>query len=182
MKCAKLGFTAVRVAALLCLLTGACNRSSSPPPADLPPRLTGDPNLDYWTFINRQLQFLSQMRQSASPDKDFASSLNTSLTTRMMLRASIEGVDSELVAWSMKAAKWNAEYSVWQGLMADVHAETVAEKSRPGTGGNPPYRPWLAARMGNELIADDGVIREEGHRLQETLSQRFGKTFPPCSF
>src|SRR5580658_5827194 len=163
---AKLSSTVIRVAVLLCLLIGACNRKSSPPPAELPPRVTGDPNLDYWTFINFELQFLNQMRQSASPDKEFASSLNTGIATRRMLRASIEGIDSELVAWSMRVAKWNAEYSVWQGLMAEVYTETVAEKSRPDTAGDPPYRPWLAARMGNELIADDGVIREEGHRLQ----------------
>ena len=81
-------------------------------------------------------------------------------------------------------------------VIAGDGSERVAECARPrGGAGNTvegpepvsraklaAYGPWLWGEIGKALIADDGVIREEGLRLQQVLTQRYGKQFPPCAF
>jgi len=163
---------------LLCLTFSACSRSSPQPQPSFPKPVTGDPNLDYWIFFNDQFHVL----QMSSSKKGGASAFDTQIAAERMSRVSTQGVDPQLVAWSLRVVRWNSEYSVQLFVMKAIENELAVAASQPNRNSPPPAGSWLWSEMGEALIADRDAIREDGLRLQQVLTERYGKQFPTCDF
>ena len=174
-------FILLTVVALLSVF--GCGSSPAPPVwPDLPEKRTGDPNLDYWLFLNSEFSsaaFLQSSNGDQQNEATFPADFLTQSTVHKLLRASGQDVDPELVTWTLKVANHYSESSVWSSFMDQLAAEDRA--SQRHLSGNS-RSSWLAATMGSNLFSANKVLREEGEQLRRTLSARYGRDFPTSSF
>lgn len=160
-----------------------CGSSPAPPVwPDLPEKRTGDPNLDYWLFLNAEFSS-KRLLQSSNGGQQNAAALPddfvTQSTVHKLLRASGQDVDPELVAWALKIANHYSESCIWSAFMDQLAASDRASQRQLSAN---PRGSWLAATMGSNLFSANQALREEAEQLRRTLSARYGRDFPPSSF
>lgn len=168
--------------AILAIQSG-CGGSSAPVALpDFPEKRTGDPNLDYWLFLNSEFSTLeafsgngNDLTSTAGLPSDFV----MQSTVHRLLRASGPEVDGELVAWALKVANHYSEFSVWSSFMDQLAAEDRALQRHIS---KDQRRHWLAARMGSNLYSMNQALREEGENLRQALIAKYGREFPNSSF
>lgn len=169
--------------AITALVASGCGKEQPPPrtpdsvPADYHPymrdgkvRPTGHPTLDYWVHVNVILTVLK------GPQTD----LTLPSTLRGLAKAIREkptaGVDPEVVMWATGVAE-----------VLGTKAEILDQLSDPGTLRRAEEE--VAAGRSNPLDALDRASLEwerdrdrliaEGKELQQTLSRRHDRAFPP---
>lgn len=164
-------------------IQSGCRGSSAPVASpEFPEKRTGDPNLDYWLFLNSEFSTLGTLSGSANdlPSSEaLPSDFVMQSTVHRLLRASGPGVDAELVAWALKVANHYSEFSVWSSFMDQLLAEDRALQREIS---KDQRRHWLAARMGSNLYSINQALREEGELLRQALIAKYGREFPRSTF
>lgn len=159
------------IAAGLCVILPGCEASSTVPPAEQIPTIqkTGDPNLDFWLLINRETAVTRRLGNDPYAEI---------LAAKKIMQESTQDIDPELVNWSLRVLRYHSESSMLQQVMNLSEAEYKA-KGRPKSDSDSAL---FAARVAKSLLSDIASLHEDGVRLQQAMTQKYGKDFPPCEF
>lgn len=168
-----------------------CSQPPTPESQPIPPEVapylakTGNPTLDYWNSVNLQLVLWRKPPTSgASPSTPTwsAESACAEFCAHALMQLPTEGVDDELIAWSLEVVTSKHEFSRMATFSSSIDRDANSSKVPAGQISGVLHRHLLGAHFGSRWFEQEPKIRQQGIELQQVLTQKFGSTVPPCQF
>lgn len=168
------------------LLAGGCGKEQPPPrtpdyvPADYHPYMrdgkiqpTGHPTLDYWVHVNVTLTVLK------GPQTDLTLPSTLRSLAKVIREKPAQGVDQDVVRWATGVAGVLATRA---DILDQLNDPGILRRAREQVAAGRPNPLDALDRASLDWERDRDRLFAEGKELQEVLSRRHGRAFPPAQF
>ncbi len=167
--------------------SGPATPQNQPIPAELAPYLaeTGNPTLNYWNKVNVQLVLWRKPPKSdTGPSTQDLSAVGAcaEFCAYALMQLPTEGVDDELIAWSLAVVTSKYEFSRMADFSSSIDRDANSSEVPAGQTTGVLHRHLLGAHFGSRWFEQELKIRQQGAQLQQVLTQKYGQTVPPCQF
>ena len=143
------------------------------------PTNTGNATLDLWNVINGNTLLLNTNCPLDTTEGRARRDMIGQVYLNAMMRGSMRDADPDLVAWSLLVITSHKQHECFSSFFENLMQEEAAD---PAFKSVSVQSSRLGQQFGLLWTEEQAGLRREGLRLQQVLSQRQGKPFPPCTF
>ena len=143
------------------------------------PTNTGNATLDLWNVINGNTLLLNSNCSLDTTEGRARRDMIGQIYLNAMMRGSMRDADPDLVAWSLLVITSHKQHECFSEFFEDLMQEEAAD---PAFKSVSVQSSRLGQQFGQLWTEEQAGLRREGLRLQQLLSERQGKPFPPCTF